>query len=190
MSLSYGERVFGTGVFGGSEALEVSAVRIIAYRISPSVWRQASLGYGERAFGEGVFGGREWVVENEAIRVTPYRFTSVLRKESDILYNWGIRVEEERNISYRYKSLIPFVADIPYRFTLRTSNIKTVSYNYKGITTKDVTIPYSYISYIAKTALIRYSYLSLTSIYKGTVRKITITATPSGQIARIELERR
>lgn len=30
----------------------------VAYRISPSVWRQASLGYGERAFGEGVFGGR------------------------------------------------------------------------------------------------------------------------------------
>ena len=190
MSLSYGERVFGTGVFGGSEALEVSAVRTIAYRISPSVWRQASLGYGERAFGEGVFGGREWVVENEAIRITPYQFTSVLRKELDIPYNWGIRVEKERNISYRYKSLIPFVADIPYRFTLRTSNIKTVSYNYKGITPKDVTIPYSYISYIAKTALIRYSYLSLTSIYKGTVRKITITATPSRQIARIELERR
>lgn len=190
MSLSYGERVFGTGVFGGSEALEVSAVRTIAYRISPSVWRQASLGYGERAFGEGVFGGREWVVENEAIRVTPYRFTSVLRKESDIPYNWGIRVEKDRRISYGYKSLIPFTANIPYRFTLRTSNIKTISYSYNKATTKDVTIAYSYPTYIGKVVSIRYSYTSLTSIYKGTVRKITITATPGRQVARIELERR
>jgi len=190
VSLSYGERVFGTGVFGGSEALEVSAVRIIAYRISPSVWRQASLGYGERAFGEGVFGGREWVVENEAIRVTPYRFTSVLRKESDIPYNWGIRVEKDRRISYRYKSLIPFTANIPYRFTLATSDIKTIPYKYGSGIYKDFIIPYSYTGHISKIVSIRYNYLSLTSIYKGTVRKITITATPSGQIVRIELERR
>jgi len=190
VSLGYGERVFGTGVFGGSEALEVSAVRIIAYRISSSVWRQASLEYGERAFGEGVFGGSESLVENEAVRSVSYRFVSILSKDFGIPYNWGIRVEEDRRISYGYKSLIPFTANIPYRFTLTTSNIKTIPYKYNSGLYRDFIIPYSYTGHISKIASIRYSYLSLTSIYKGTVRKITITATPSGQIARIELERR
>lgn len=149
-----------------------------------------SLGYGEAVFGTAVFGESESFVEGEAIRTTRYQFGSIVRVEFGIPYGWGIRIEKEYKISYRYKSLVVLTSDLPYRFTLITSNIKTILCGYKGNIVKEANISYSFLGYTAKIALIRYEYTSLASIYKGTVRKITITATPNGQIARIELERR
>jgi len=149
-----------------------------------------SLGYGEATFGTAVFGESESFVEGEAVRTTRYRFGSVVRAEFGIPYSWGIRIEKEYKISYRYKSLVVLTSDLPYQFTLITSNIKTILYGYGGMFFKEFIISYSYSGYTSKIALIRYEYTSLASIYKGTVRKITITATPNGQIARIELERR
>lgn len=148
-----------------------------------------SYGYGEAVFGTAVFGERP-LTEGEAIRTTRYRFCSVLRIEFNVPYNWGIRIEREIKTSYRYKSLVPFVASLPYKFTFFTSNLKTISYCYGGTIAKEFVLPYSFLGYISRIRRIRYEFTSLTSIYKGTVRKITITATPRGQVARIELERR
>ena len=148
-----------------------------------------SFGYGESVFGTAVFGERP-LTEGEAVRATRYRFGSVIRVTFDIPYNWGYRIEKIANIPYRYKSLIPLVGSLPYRFTLTKSIIKTISYAYRGMIDKEFVLPYSYIKHISRIRLIRYEYASLSSIFKGTVRKITITATPRGQIARIELERR
>ena len=115
---------------------------------------------------------------------------SLVGSEMCIRDSWGIRIEREIKTSYRYKSLVPFVASLPYKFTFITSNLKTISYCYCGTIAKEFVLPYSFLGYISRIRRIRYEFTSLTSIYKGTVRKITITATPNGQIARIELERR
>jgi len=149
-----------------------------------------SLGYGEAVFGTAVFGESESFVEGEAVRTIRYQFGSVVRVEFGISYGWGIRIEREIKTSYRYNSLVPLTSDLPYRFTLITSNLKTILYGYGGMVFKEFVISYSYSWYTSKIALIRYEFTSLASIYKGTVRKITITATPRGQVARIELERR
>ena len=107
-----------------------------------------------------------------------------------MLYNWGIGIEKDKDILYSYKALIPFIGELPYRFTLTTSKTKDVPYGYTLWLGKEHEIPYAYKGSIARIRTIRYGYRSLKSLFEGTVRRITITATPKGQVAKIELERR
>jgi len=189
VSVRYGERLFGSDIFG-NKAEVVEVVRNIPYRIGTYLSTHTSVGYGERLFGEDVFGGSELNIENERTATIYYGFRSIFSKEFEVPYNWGNRVDKVFTTSYSYKSLVPLLSDLPYAIKLVTSDDRTISYKYGEVLRSEIVIPYSYIAHIAKTALIRYSFSSLGPIFKGTVRKISISSTPSGQVARIELERR
>lgn len=181
--------------------LEVSSIDTIPYSFIANISKIGTIRYeylsnvlsievyGSCLFGEGIFGGR---IEgaNEVAKSIKYGYKTLLSKDFDILYNWGIGVEKEETIPYQYKYLVPLVGELPYRFTLTTSEEKRILYGYGNEYSQDFSILYSYGGAIAKIRTIRYNYKSLDKLFQGMVRKITITATPKGQVAKIELERR
>lgn len=180
----YGQRTFGSGIFGEAEG---ESKRIISYEYSSNTLKIEV--YGFPTFGDSLFGGRI-EEENLATKTIRYFYHTLISKETNILYNWGIGIEKDKDILYSYKALIPFIGELPYRFTLTTSKTKDVPYGYTLWLGKEHEIPYAYKGSIARIRTIRYGYRSLKSLFEGTVRRITITATPKGQVAKIELERR
>lgn len=180
----YGRIIFGSGIFGEEEG---EGRRIVLYEYSSNTLKIEV--YGQSIFGDGLFGGRT-EEKNLATKTIRYFYHTLISKEANVLYNWGIRVEQDKDILYSYKALIPFIGELPYRFTLTTSKIKDISYRYTLWLGKERAIPYAYKGSITRIRTIRYGYRSLKSLFEGTVRKITITATPKGQVAKIELERR
>jgi hypothetical protein len=224
----YGQRTFGSGIFGEAEtAVEVS--RTISYFYLTLISKETSLPYkytlkvyndktipyayitnisktgiikygytsnilrvevyGQSIFGENIFGGKT-EEENLATKTIRYSYITLISKEANVLYNWGIGIEKDKDILYSYKALIPFIGELPYRFTLITSKTKDIIYSYGSEFDNEYEILYSYKGSIIRIRTIRYGYRSLKSLFEGTVRKITITATPKGQVAKIELERR
>lgn len=180
----YGRIIFGSGIFGEEEG---EGRRIVLYEYSSNTLKIEV--YGFPTFGDSLFGGRI-EEENLATKTIRYFYHTLISKETNILYNWGIGVEKDKNILYSYKALIPSTKELPYRFTLTTSKTKDISYRYTLWLGKERAIPYAYKGSITRIRTIRYRYRSLKSLFEGTVRKITITATPKGQVAKIELERR
>lgn len=180
----YGQRTFGSGIFGEEEG---ESKRIISYEYSSNTLKIEV--YGFPTFGDSLFGGRI-EEENLATKTIRYSYITLISKEANVLYNWGIGIEKDKDILYSYKALIPFIGELPYRFTLTTSKTKDVPYGYGSEFDNEYEILYSYKGSIIRIRTIRYGYRSLKSLFEGTVRRITITATPKGQVAKIELERR
>jgi len=196
VSVVYGEEPFGSVVFG--QAIQETTHDIL-YRILTVQEKEFIVGYrwgtvpvafyGEDVFGNFVFGARS-ITENERKHNILYRFVAIRSKEFNTPYHWGIGIEGDKVVPYRYKALIPKMGDINYRFVSLVSDEFPILYRLTHPTSKEAIILYAYRGHTSKVFPIRYGYRSLEALFKGTVRKITISATPRGQIARIELERR
>lgn len=196
MSVVYGEELFGSVVFGQAtqETTHDILYRILAVQEKEFIvgyrWGTVPVAfYGEDVFGNFVFGART-AKENEQTHNILYQFLAIKSKEFSAPYHWGVGVETDKVIPYRYKALISKLGTINYKFVTLVSDEYSILYRLTHTTSKEVAIVYAYKGYITKVFPIRYGYRSLEALFKGTVRKITITATPRGQIARIELERR
>lgn len=135
--------------------------------------------FGRKPFGYGIFGTEE---DESRLSITyGYEAKSEIKTYGQSLFGEGVFGGR--------KTLISLVGELPYRFTLGTSQIRTIRYDYTHWINRERNIPYSYKGYTIRIRTIRYGYRSL-ELFNGTVRKITITATPNGQVAKIELERR
>lgn len=196
MSLTYGKELFGSAIFGQTiQEVEHNVLyRILAIKEKEfyTYYRWGTIPvsfYGENIFGNFIFGART-IKEDEQSYNVLYRFLAVKSKEFNVPYHWGIGAETDKVVPYRYKALISKLGAINYRFVSIISDEFPIIYRITYTTDKEIVVLYTYKGAATKVFPIRYGYRSLEALFKGTVRKITISATPRGQIARIELERR